>query len=524
VVIIAELVRRSCSEHGPKPAIIQGSVKRTYAQLWDRSVRLANLLRDLGIRPGDRVATLAPNSVTTLEEMTGLAVGGYVRTALHPMNTGSAHRYMLENAAARVLIVDPELSVRYADDIAAAGLDHVIVHGDGPGGYEQLLAASSAEDHLDPVGPDDVLHLAYSSGSSGRPKASVHTHGSWMHVTTDHATMLPRLTANDVYLAAAPLTHAASTVLYALLARGSRIVAMNPFDPATALELIEQERVTLTVMVPTMIQALVEHPDVARRDLGSLRALLYAGAPISVRTARTAQQVFGDVLFQTYGQSECLPGTCLTPEDHAAAARDGAEAADEALLTSAGRPCLNTSIAIVDIDGRPVAPFERGEILLRTDGRMRHVHGDPETTAARITDDGFVRTRDIGYLDDRGYLFVVDRKDDMIVSGGFNIWPAEVEKALAAHPAVAEAAVVGVAHPRWGETPHAVVVLRSGATATAEELIAFCREQIGGMKKPTSLVLRTEPLPRNGVGKLQRRTVADEYWPAAADERRVHGA
>jgi len=341
-----------------------------------------------------------------------------------------------------------------------------------------------------------------------------------MNVTADHALMLPRLTAGDTYLAAAPLTHAASTVIYALLARGSRVVVMDHFDAGLALELIEREQCTVTVMVPTMLQMIVNHDAASTFDLSSLRAVLYAGAPISPATARRSRDLLGDVLFQTYGQSECLPATSLTPEDHA----EGA-ASNATLLRSAGRPCLNSSVRILDEDGNDLGGSQIGEIAIHTHGRMLGIYGDAEATSARLTPDGFVRTRDNGYLDERGYLYVVDRKDDMIISGGFNIWPAEIENALGQHAAVEEVVVVAVAHAKWGETPHAVVRLREHATATEQELIDFCREKLGSMKKPTAIAFTLEPFPRSDLGKLRRREIRDQFWPSErVDARSVSGA
>jgi acyl-CoA synthetase (AMP-forming)/AMP-acid ligase II len=522
-LIIADLIRRSCAQHATRVAVKQHGQTLTYERLGERSVRLVNGLRSLGLRPGDRVATLAPNSLTTLEAMTGLALGGYVRTALHGMNAADAHAYMLGNAGARALITTAEHYQRFSATFAGvAGLEHIIVQ-DAPDGeidYETLLAKADTEDPRVPVGGDDLLHLAYSSGSSGRPKASMHSHRSWMNVTADHALMLPRLTAADSYLAAAPLTHAASTVIYALLARGSRVVVMDHFDAGQALELIERERCTVTVMVPTMLRMIVDHEAAGKFDLSSLRAVLYAGAPISPATARRSRELLGDVLFQTYGQSECLPATCLTPEDHA----EGA-VANATLLRSAGRPCLNSSVRILDDDGNDVTGSEIGEIAVHTGGRMLGIHGDPEATAARLTADGYVRTRDSGYLDERGYLYVVDRKDDMIISGGFNIWPAEIENALGQHAAVEDVVVVAVPHAKWGETPHAVVRLRAEADVTERELIDFCREKLGSMKKPTAIAFTHDPFPRSDLGKLNRREIRDRFWPAGrVDAREVTGA
>jgi acyl-CoA synthetase (AMP-forming)/AMP-acid ligase II len=522
-LIIADLVRRSCAQHAARVAVKHGEQTQTYAQLWERSVRLVNGLRALGLQPGDRVATLGPNSLTTLEAMTGLALGGYVRTGLHGMNAAEAHAYMLDNAGATALITTAELYRQFAATFAGvAGLEHVIVK-DAPDGlldYESLLAGADSQDPRVLVTGDSLLHLAYSSGSSGRPKASMHSHHSWMNVTADHALMLPRLTAGDTYLAAAPLTHAASTVIYALLARGSRVVVMDHFDAGLALELIERERCTVTVMVPTMLQMIVNHDAASTFDLSSLRAVLYAGAPISPATARRSRDLLGDVLFQTYGQSECLPATSLTPEDHA----EGA-ASNATLLRSAGRPCLNSSVRILDEDGNDLGGSQIGEIAIHTHGRMLGIYGDAEATSARLTPDGFVRTRDNGYLDERGYLYVVDRKDDMIISGGFNIWPAEIENALGQHAAVEEVVVVAVAHAKWGETPHAVVRLREHATATEQELIDFCREKLGSMKKPTAIAFTLEPFPRSDLGKLRRREIRDQFWPSErVDARSVSGA
>ncbi|MFT4210867.1 MAG: AMP-binding protein [Microbacterium sp.] len=523
-MIIAELVRRAFATHADLPAIVCGERSLSYSQVAERSFRLVNALRALGVAPGDRVATLAPNDLTTLEVMAGLALGGYVRAALHAMNSAEAHLAMLTASGSRVLLTTREFAQRFADVFAQAPeLAHVVVLDGGDElllDYELLLAAADADDAQVPVRPDDVLHLAYSSGSTGTARASVHTHESWAHVTVANAAMLPRITSADRYLAAAPLTHAASTVLYLLVARGAAIEVMPHFEATEALRLIAGRRCTLTIMVPTMLQLLATHPEVARFDLSSMRAIVYAGAPISVVTARAAQAAFGDVLFQTYGQSECLPVSCLTPEDH----RYGATT-DERVLASAGRPCLGTSVRVVDEAGAPLPPGSVGEILVSSDGRMRGIWNDPVATAERITADGYVRTNDIGYLDERGLLFVVDRKNDMIISGGFNIWPAEIEQALCAHPAVVEAVVVGIPHPRWGETPVAVVVVADGASVAEEELVELCRQKVGSMKKPTQLVLRTEPIERNQFGKLSRRDVRERYWPLGeTSARQVSGA
>jgi acyl-CoA synthetase (AMP-forming)/AMP-acid ligase II len=255
---------------------------------------------------------------------------------------------------------------------------------------------------------------------------------------------------------------------------------------------------------------IIAHPAASHADVSSLRAVFYGAAPISERTLNDARSVWGDVMYQMYGQSEAVPLTVLTPAGHT-----------QEHIRSAGRPTANTVLRIVDENGEDVSPGEVGEIAARTPTAMAEIWRDPEATGARTLADGSILTRDMGYLDEDGYLFLADRKEDMIISGGFNIWPAELENALAEHPAVAQVAVVGVPNEKWGETPKAVVVLREGQSATEDELIDWTRERIGAVKRVTSVEF-VEDLPKSGLGKVLRREVRAHYWQNA--ERSVAGA
>jgi acyl-CoA synthetase (AMP-forming)/AMP-acid ligase II len=481
--------------------VICGDRQQSYGELFDRSCRLANALAKLGVEPGDRVAVLGPNGPQTVEQVAGIALGGYVRTALYAHQTAEVNGYLLDAVGARVLIVHESLAVGLED-----AAERVIVYNGGD--YERLLREAPATEPSVVRSPEDVHVVRFSAGTTGKPKGIVHTTAGWLRGGDEFRWVTPRIDERDGYLAAGPLTHAALVFLWPMLQVGGRIVVMEAFEPGRALELIETERPTLTLMVPTMIQALVDHPDAAGRDLGSLRALTYAAAPISEQTMLRAIELLGeDVLHQWYAQSEAWPLTMLLPHQHRG--RPG----------SVGRPTPNTMLRVVDEEGQALAPGDVGEIAVSTPGQMKELWNDPETTAARTLPDGLLLTRDMGYLDEHGFVFLVDRKEDMIISGGFNIWPAELEQALVSHPAVVDVCVVGVPHERWGETPKAIVVLRS--EATERELIDHCRAIVGSVKKITSVEVVPE-LPRSPLGKVLRRKVREPYW--VGRERRIAGA
>jgi acyl-CoA synthetase (AMP-forming)/AMP-acid ligase II len=274
--------------------------------------------------------------------------------------------------------------------------------------------------------------------------------------------------------------------------------------------LIEAERCGFAILVPTMIQLMLNHPQARDHDVSSLKGVLYGGSPIAERTLVEAQRQWGDVLYQLYGQSECIPATSLPPECHVV----GGTAKESRRLRSAGRPVCNAFVRVVNDNDVDCLVGEVGEVLAHSPGNMAGIWRDPAATAERMLDGRWVRTRDIGYLDEDGFLYIADRKEDMIISGGFNIWPAEVENALYSHPAVLEAVVVGTPDPKWGETVRAVVTLREKATATEDELIAWCRGKVGPVKKPTSVKFSADPLPKSSTGKMLRRVVREQYWTA----------
>jgi acyl-CoA synthetase (AMP-forming)/AMP-acid ligase II len=506
---LSAIVRAGAARRGDATAVSCDRASQTYTQLYERACRLANAIASLGVKPGERVATLSGNCWEIVEQMAAIALGGYVRTALYAYSSAESNLYLLNLVEASVLIVDVKEYQAIAPLLAnATALRHVIVFG-GPARdetvcYEAALTAASAHDPALVLHDDDPHVIRFSAGTTGKPKGILHTVSGWRAVATEMALAMPALDETDKYLAAGPLAHAALLPLFSTLAAGGSVVVMPAFDPTRFIEIVEQQRCTIALLVPTMIQMIVALPQARTADLSSLRAVFYGAAPISERTLTDGRAIWGDIMYQMYGQSEAVPLTVLAPEDHVGHR-----------LRSAGRPTPNTVIRIVDPDGQDVAPGRVGEIAARTPAAMAAIWRDDEATAQRVLADGSVLTRDMGYLDDDGFLYLADRKEDMIISGGYNIWPAELENALASHPAVAEVAVVGVPHEKWGETPKAVVVLRPGHQADEQELIDWSRDKVGAVKRVTSVEF-TDALPKSPVGKVLRREVKKRFWDDSA--------
>lgn len=511
----ATVVRTSAHRYANNAAAWHDGGIQTYAQLYERACRLANALAGLGLEPQDRVALLGANGPYTVEQIAGVALGGFIRAALYAHQTGEVNAYLLDHVGARALIVHAS----HVDELEPylESVEHVIVYGGEDSDYERLLAAASADDPQIPQAPDDGHVIRFSAGTTGRPKGIYHTVEAWLGLCNEYRWVTPQIDERDAYLAAGPLTHAAVIFLWPMLMVGARIVVMDAFDPARALELIETQRITFTLVVPTMIQAMVAHPDAARRDLSSLRCLNYAASPISETTLTKAVDTFGPVLYQLYAQSEAVPATMLLPHQHCPRGL----ARERRWMRSVGRPTPNTTITIIGDGGELLPPNEIGEVAVKTPGQMTSLWNDPEGTRSRLTADGSVLTRDMGRLDDDGFLYLADRKEDMIISGGYNIWPAELENAIAAHPGVAEVCVVGAPHERWGETPVAVVVANTREPPDPQELIDLTRARVGSVMKVTR-VEYVDELPKSGVGKVLRRVVRERYWTGR--DSRVAGA
>jgi acyl-CoA synthetase (AMP-forming)/AMP-acid ligase II len=510
-----DALRRSAREHGDRAAIRFDDRHLSFGELYDRSCRLANALAASGVAEGDRVASLGRNRLQSLEELAAVALGNFVRSPLYMQDSPARQAYMLRRIGATALIVDAECWPALSDALEQDGnrdLRLILVRGAAHDArdYEAMLAAASSQDPQRIEDPDTTYIVRFSAGTTGMPKPIAHSRRAYWLANEEVLASTPPLRADDAYLAVSPYSHGSGNLVWPFLATGgSHIVMRGSFDPDTALDLIERHRCTTLFLVPTMIQRLLSSPRCASTDLSSIRRIIYGAAPIPKDLITRALDTFGEVLSQSYGQSEIVPITCLTPEDH----RPNA-AGEWPHLSSAGRATANSRVRIEDAAGAILPAGEVGEIVGQSPGMMQGIFGDPDATAERFTADGWIRTRDLGWLDEAGYLHIVDRVDDMIISGGFNIAPSEIEDALNMHEDVVEAVAFGIAHPEWGSTPMAVVRLRPGSALDEDALLKWARERIGNLKKPTRVVITDTPLPINAAGKLMRRIAREKYMPA----------
>jgi acyl-CoA synthetase (AMP-forming)/AMP-acid ligase II len=511
---VTSLMRRSALLHAGHPAVIHRDRAVPFAEAWDRAVRVANGLLALGLRPGDRIGVLETNSLGAADLFAGAAVAGLVRVPLYPRNARASHVHMLGHTGCRAVVVSDALAGEL-DDVGTEvpTIEHVLVR---DGGYEDWLRAQSADDPLVPVAADDLFVIRHTGGTTGLPKGVAYSHRSWLAAGRDWFYLFPPMTVGDRCMHVGPISHGSGYFFVPTWLHGGCNVLLDAFDAGEVLALIERERIAYGFMVPTMLNALVHHPAAAGTDLSSIRCLQIGGAPISDETALRAHRLLGDVLWQGYGQTEAVPVTMMGPREWFADV-PGSEP-----LRSCGRPLPFADIEIRDLDTGAAVPLGgAGEITVRCDGQMTAFWDDPEATAERMVD-GWVRTGDVGRIDANGYVYVLDRANDLIISGGFNIYPAEIENAAASVPGVIEAAAFGIPDDRWGETPCVVCSVAPGSMVTEEQVRARCAELLGSYKRPGRVVLTTEALPKSAVGKLARKALREPFW--AGHDRRVAGS
>jgi acyl-CoA synthetase (AMP-forming)/AMP-acid ligase II len=488
-------------------ALRYAGTDRTWAELAHRVRRNAAAQRAAGLVPGDRVAVLDLNHPSCLELTLACAQVGTANAVVNFRLAPAEIAYVINDAKARVVFVGPEFAPAVeALRPSLPTLERVIRVG-GPGDeYEAWLAAHEPDAVVHPAAPDDCFLQLYTSGTTGFPKGAMLTHRSMLAHSAHLSATQSYKTSSRVQVAM-PLFHVGgtSTALVALTA-GACVIVMRTPDPAAALEMLEAEKITHTFFVPALMAAMNQVPGAAARDYSSLEVLCYGASPMPLPVLRASLAIFPGVLYQVYGMTEQSGAvSLLEPEDHA-------NPAVAHRLVSAGKPIPGVEIEVRDpATGDRLPPGTPGELWVRSDQRMGGYWGKPEATAAAFTPDGWLRSGDGGHMDADGYIYITDRIKDLIISGGENIYPAEIERVLAEHPAIQDVAVIGVPDERWGEVPKAVVVLRAGASIDPNEVVAWCRERIAAFKCPKTIDV-VDALPRNPTGKVLKKDLRKPYW------------
>jgi acyl-CoA synthetase (AMP-forming)/AMP-acid ligase II len=481
-VQIGDLIHRAAQRFGDASAVTCGDRTLSFRDFDTATDRLGNALLDSGLTPGDRVGVLLPNGIDGLLAYYALAKSGLVRVSLNVRDTPADHDFRLRDSECRALVTDRPSSAAPEFTFGEEDLARMLADG--------------RDDRCDIArDPEAVYRLGYTGGTTGPPKAvmlsSRSEHSEIVNYLLD---LVPDIGRGDVMLHAAPVTHASGSFFLPHLIRGAHNVVLPSFDAGSYLEELERCKATTTFLVPTMLAMILDHPGAEQVSAPALTRLCYGASPISPSVAERAEQVFGRVLAQTYGQSEApMTISLLRPDEH-----------DR--VGSAGRPYSMVEVRVVDEDDREVSPGASGEVVVRGQILMSGYWKRPEETA-RTMRGGWLHTGDIGRLDEGGFLYLLDRRHDVIISGGFNVYPREVEDTLLGHPNVREAAVVGVPDERWGEVVQAVVSLR--APVDEAELLDWVRPRLAGYKRPRAVHF-SDDLPKSSAGKILRRSVRDE--------------
>lgn len=506
---LADLPRHGAALHGPRTAVVFEGTRLTYADLNQRANRGAHALLALGVRPRERIAILSDNSLRYLETYLAAAKLGVSVTPLNTRLSDAELEYIVADSEAVALVAGDGYENRALALLSAApavrlgiSLDNDV---DGFLSYEGALAQACA-DEPDPeryqVSEDDLAVLMYTGGTTGTPKGVMLTHRNIMTATI--ATVLQAgFTKDDATCFVLPIFHVSWWPILSLLLVGGKVAIVRRPDPGEILRLVQDERCTHLNMVPTLYSLLLDADPAGSYDLSSLAVLSYAGSPMPVEVLKRAIGVLGPIFLQGYGATETAGGpiTMLMPEDH------HLDGPDAALLASAGKAAICAEVKVVDGNDKRVGPGQIGEVCARGEHIMAGYWKNPELTAKALHG-GWYHTGDLGYLDERGFLFLTDRKSDMIITGGENVYPTEVENVLYSHPAVLECSVVAAPDERWVEIVHAVVVLRDGPPVSAEELIEHCHRSLAGYKCPKKVTF-VVALPKTAVGKISRKAIKE---------------
>jgi long-chain acyl-CoA synthetase len=506
---LGDIPRKGAKLHAGKEAIVYEGVRLTYALFDFRINRLANALLGLGCRKSERIAILSENCHQFLEVYFAAAKAGLVVVPLNFRLRQNEIVQIVSDSEPTVFFVGPgyeDVAVAikpFSPSIRTWVTFDGLPHSSSLHCYEDLIRGASDADPLVPVDENELAILMYTGGTTGLAKGVMLSHRNLLSLTLE-AILKLQFSQDDTTCFLLPLFHVSFWPALCCLAVGGRVVILRRPEVEAVLQHIQDEKCTHVNAVPTLYNWLLDCPQIERFDLSSLRLVTYAGSPMPEEVLRRCIGKFGNILAQAYGLTEAAPVSFLMPGEHVP------NGPRSRLLSSAGREGLTVEIRIVDDNGSPVSNGEVGEVTVRGANVMLGYWKNEQLTREKLRD-GWLHTGDVGRLDAEGYLYLVDRKADMIITGGENVYPKETEDVLYQHPAVRECALVSAPDARWGERVQAVVVLRNDASATEEELISFCKSRLAGYKCPKKVVFQNT-LPKSAVGKILRREIKKEFW------------
>jgi fatty-acyl-CoA synthase len=510
--LMPDLLLTALERNLDQPTVYLGETVLTGRQVRDEISRYVQALESRGLGRGSPVAVLALNRPEVLFNMGAGMLLGCRTTPLHPMGSLDDHAYVLEDAGIETLVYDPQFFGERAAALAerVPGLRNLLALGPGGDGgavdYVALAASFSPRDLVAPdVAPEDVPGLAYTGGTTGKPKGVMGSYRSGATMTQIQMTEW-EWPERPRFLMCTPLSHAGAAFFVPVLLLGGSLVVVPYFDPELVLRTIEEQRITATMLVPTMLYMLMDHPDFQTRDLSSLETVYYGASAMSPTRLREAIQKLGPIFFQYYGQAEGPMTICVLRKDEH-------DVDDLARLATCGRPVPWVHVRLLDDEGREVPRGEPGEICVRGPLVMQGYWNKPEQTAEALAG-GWLHTGDVAREDEQGFYTIVDRKKDMIVTGGFNVFPREIEDVISSHPAVANVAVIGVPDSRWGEAVTAVVVCRPGATVSGDELVELVKDAKGSVQAPKRVDF-VDSIPLSPLGKPDKKALRAEYWAGA---------
>ena len=505
---------RGVSRNPQGACLIDGERTLTFTQTSELTHRLANGLIAHSMKPLMVGAVLSPNDIDAFACILGLLRAGMAWMPLNARNSLDDNIYIMDSNDCAWLFYHSS----FDKDMAAIRLGARHIRGyvcvDKPNGadpwlYDWLKGFDSPAPYI-AAKPDDVVSIWPSGGTTGRSKGVMLTHLNFTTMIANFCASM-HYEEHPVHLVAAPMTHAAGCVAFPLLAMGATQVVLPRADPLEMMQAIEKHSVSTLFLPPTAIYSMLAHPQVRAFNYSSLRHFIYAAAPMSSEKLKEAMEIFGPVMAQTYGQAESpMLCTFMSPHDHNVVGNPKLERR----LQSCGRPTVFTQVEIMDDEGKLLGPEERGEIVTRGNLVMKGYYKNPKATE-EASKFGWHHTGDIGLKDGDGFVYIVDRKRDMIISGGFNLYPSEIEQVIWGHPSVQDCAVIGVPDEKWGEAVKAVVECKPGQSVSPEEVMSFCRERLGGMKAPKTVEVWPQ-LPRSAVGKVLKKDIREKFWVGQA--------